>query len=163
MIPLEEECGCISTYMNIQSERFSNRFEFELEPCPEDIRNLPVPRLLLQPLVENAVKYGMEKIEENGKVRMFFQRNESKVSVVVEETGIDITCEEVAEMNERIQNPPEDGEITSTVNTNRRIKLFYGEEYQLLYVRTEQGALQAIAELDGGKVYEQMESHGGGR
>ena len=149
--------------MNIQSERFSNRFEFELEPCPEDIRNLPVPRLLLQPLVENAVKYGMEKIEENGKVRMFFQRNESKVSVVVEETGIDITCEEVAEMNERIQNPPEDGEITSTVNTNRRIKLFYGEEYQLLYVRTEQGALQAIAELDGGKVYEQMESHGGGR
>ncbi len=163
VIPLEEECGCISTYMNIQSERFSNRFEFELEPCPEDIRNLPVPRLLLQPLVENAVKYGMEKIEENGKVRMFFQRNESKVSVVVEETGIDITCEEVAEMNERIQNPPEDGEITSTVNTNRRIKLFYGEEYQLLYVRTEQGALQAIAELDGGKVYEQMESHGGGR
>ena len=163
MIPLEEECGCISTYMNIQSERFSNRFEFELEPCPEDIRNLPVPRLLLQPLVENAVKYGMEKIEENGKVRMFFQRNESKVSVVVEETGIDITCEEVDEMNERIQNPPEDGEITSTVNTNRRIKLFYGEEYKLLYVRTEQGALQAIAELDGGKVYEQMESHGGGR
>ena len=163
VIPLEEECGCISTYMNIQSERFSNRFEFQLEPCPEDIRNLPVPRLLLQPLVENAVKYGMEKIEENGKVRMFFQRNESKVSVVVEETGIDITCEEVAEMNERIQNPPEDGEITSTVNTNRRIKLFYGEEYQLLYVRTEQGALQAIAELDGGKVYEQMESHGGGR
>lgn len=163
VIPLEEEWGCVNTYMSIQSERFSNRFTFELAPCPEDIRNLPVPRLLLQPLVENAVKYGMEKIEENGIVRMYFRRQGAKVCVVVEELGVDISEREVDEMNARIQSPPEDGEITSTINTNRRIKLFYGEDYQLIYVRTEEGTLQAIAELDGGKVYEKMENHGGGR
>lgn len=163
VIPLEEECGCINTYMSIQGERFANRFHFVMEPCPTEIRLLPVPRLLLQPLVENAVKYGMEQIEENGEVRMFFQCKGQKVCVVVEEKGVKISLEEVEEINKRLENPPENGEITSTINTNRRIKLFYGEEYRLYYVKTGPDTLWAVAELDGGKVYEQVESHGSGR
>lgn len=163
IIPLKEELGCICTYMNIQTERFSNRFSFVMDPCPPRLENLPLPRLLLQPLVENAMKYGIENIEENGRIHMYFEEEGEKVSVVVEEEGISMTQEEVDELNARIQNPEETAEITSTININKRIKLFYGEEYELRYERTADGVLKATAELDGGKKVEKMEDPGGGR
>lgn len=158
VIPLKEELGCVCTYMNIQSERFSNRFSFVIEPCPKELEEIPVPRLLLQPLAENAMKYGIERVEENGEVRIFFQQCDKKVSVIIEESGVGMTAGEVEEINRRIQSPDEESEVTSTININQRIKLFYGEEYQLRYERTESGALRAIAELDGGKEYAEVES-----
>ena len=159
VISLEEELRCICTYMEIQTERFSNRFSFVAEPCPEEMKKVPVPRLLLQPLVENAVKYGMERIEENGWVKVSFVRKENKILVFVEEAGMEISQEEIDELNQRIQNPDETSEITSTININRRIKLYYGEEYGLHYEKTENGVFRAIAELDGGKTDEKMEGN----
>ncbi|WP_140397990.1 sensor histidine kinase [Lachnoclostridium sp. An169] len=160
VIPLEEELACICTYMSIQGARFANRFQFRVEPCPEEMKKLPVPRLLLQPLVENAVKYGVERIEENGEISLYFERDKEKFSVIIEESGIEINQAEIDEMNLRVQSPPEEAEITSTININRRIKLFYGENYCLRYEKTEKGAIRTIAELNGGKTYEQMESSG---
>lgn len=151
VISLEEELRCVCTYMEIQTERFSNRFRFTMQECPEDIKTVPVPRLLLQPLVENAVKYGMERIEENGWVNLYFARDKDKISVIVEESGMEISQQEVEEMNARLHDPPSQSEVTSTINIDQRIKLYYGEEYELRYEVTEDGRFRAIAELDGGK------------
>lgn len=161
VIPLEEELRCICTYMNIQMERFSNRFDFILDTCPEKLKNIPVPRLLLQPLVENAVKYGVERIEENGRIHLFYEEEDGRVRIIIEESGVEVTQEEVDRMNERIQKPSDDEEITSTININRRIKLFYGDIYELRFEKTKSGVIRTIAELDGRKDNESMEGTGG--
>lgn len=157
VIPLIEEMGCIITYMNIQMERFSNRFSFHVDDCPRDIENLSVPRLLLQPLVENAVKYGVERVEENGKIRVFFRKEQEKILFIIQESGVLIEIEDVQKMNDRIQNPPENIEITSTININQRIKLFYGEECELRFERTQEGDLLTVAELKRRRKDEEME------
>lgn len=161
VIPLAEEMGCIMTYMNIQMERFSNRFFLQVDPCPEDMENIPVPRLLLQPLVENAVKYGVERVEKDGKIHVFFREDQNKLFFIIEESGVMIGEEEVENMNDRIQNPPEDTEITSTININRRIKLFYGEDCELRFERTPSGDLLTIAELKRRRRDEKVECCGG--
>lgn len=161
VIQLREELECVCTYMNIQAERFSNKLHFLMDVVPTEIQALPLPRLLLQPIVENACKYMIEQIEENGMIHVYFEQRGSKVCIIVESEGIEITQEKVDGMNERLQHLPKDNEITSTININKRIRLFYGEEYGLYYERAESGSLKAIVEVDGGKTNGEMESIGG--
>ena len=151
IIPLGEELTHVLTYMNIQSERFSNRFRFVAQAYPEEWSTIPVPRLLLQPLVENAVKYGVERIEEDGEIRLYLEKKEDRVCVIIEEKGIAVSQEEIDKMNEAIQNPQDGEEITSTININRRIKLYYGEEYELRYEKTAPDGMRTVVELDEGK------------
>lgn len=163
VITLEEELSCIRTYMEIQTERFGSRCRFLMEECPKEIADIPVPRLLLQPLLENAVKYGMERIEENGWVKLSFLQEGRRVSVIVEEGGLLVSQEEIDALNERVRQPAGQAEVTSTINISQRIRLYYGEGYGLHYERTGEGYFRAIAELDGGKEDETVERDRGGR
>lgn len=151
IIPLGEELTHVFTYMNIQSERFARRFRFVVRDYPEEWNRIPVPRLLLQPLVENAVKYGVEQIEEDGEILLYLEERDNKIFVIIEEKGISVSQEETDQMNERIRNPGEDGEITSTININRRIKLFYGDNYELRFERISSSVMRTVVELDGEK------------
>lgn len=151
IIPLGEELTHVLTYMNIQSERFSNRFRFVSQAYPEEWSTIPVPRLLLQPLVENAVKYGVERIEEDGEIMLYLEKKDGRVCVIIEEKGIAVSQKEIDKMNEAIQNPQDGEEITSTININRRIKLYYGEDYELRYEKTAPDGMRTVVELDEGK------------
>lgn len=64
-IPLQEELAFITSYLKIEEVRFEGRFRFQRE-VPEDLLTVPVPMLILQPLVENAVKHGFSKYDRPG-------------------------------------------------------------------------------------------------
>ena len=152
IILLKEEIGHICTYMGIQMERYGNRFQFVVRDYPEEWGNILVPRLLFQPLIENAVKYGVESIEEGGRIILYMTEKGNKVNLILEEEGNPITKEEVDIMNDHVHNPAQGEKVTSTVNINRRIQLYYGADHELRFDRTPTGCLRIIVELDGSKV-----------
>lgn len=148
IVQLEYEVENACAYGRIQAARFSERMCFISERCPLEYRNAWVPRLILQPLVENALKYGLGEVEENGIIRLSFRRMGDEVCVIVESSGS--AGEDAAEaMNRYIGSTLDGQEITSTRNITRRLHLFYGDEGRLQYENSEYGGLKAVVRLDG--------------
>jgi two-component system, LytTR family, sensor histidine kinase AlgZ len=82
-IPLREELAMLENYLAIERVRFGERLQFHEEVDPAS-RNMMVPALLLQPLVENAVKHGVSSLLEGGEIRLTAHRSEELLRVAVE-------------------------------------------------------------------------------
>ena len=80
LIPLSEELSVLENYIRIQRIRFKDRLEFILE-VPEDISSLCVPRLCIQPLVENALKHAMEYSDDICTIHVNIQVSEQKCRI----------------------------------------------------------------------------------
>ena len=82
-IPLREEVELARNYLDVEQVRFGDRLrvEADIEPACE---NCAVPPLLLQPLVENAVKHGVGGMVEGGAIRLSARREEGRVTIIVE-------------------------------------------------------------------------------
>jgi hypothetical protein len=86
-VPLREEMQLVQRYLDIQQTRFGDklRVEEEIEPAALDCL---VPSLLLQPLVENAIRHGIEPAENSGKVRLTARRSNGRLALTVEDNGV---------------------------------------------------------------------------
>jgi len=82
-IPLREELALARSYLEVEQVRFGARLQF-IEDIPESCRDCDVPALLLQPLVENAVKHGIAGLVEGGTIRLSVERLDDSVRVAVE-------------------------------------------------------------------------------
>jgi LytS/YehU family sensor histidine kinase len=82
-IPLSEEITLIETFLAIERVRFGDRLRTKFEVA-DDVRNIAVPPLVLQPLVENAVHHGVAHMLEGGEVCVTARRREGLVEIVVE-------------------------------------------------------------------------------
>ena len=134
MIFLYEEMDNIDAYMKIQKIRFSDRFSLKKELEPEMLQ-LQIPKLLIQPLVENALKHGLELKRGEGHIRIYGQRTEETLFITVADDGIGMTLSELKQLNERIRRgslasgPEGRNNNIGLVNINERIKMIYGPKY----------------------------------
>lgn len=87
LIPLVEEMSLLDHYLAIQKVRFGDRLRIETVIAPE-ARFVNVPALLLQPLVENAIRHGLEKTRTGGTIRLSAHRIGDEVEIRVEDDGI---------------------------------------------------------------------------
>jgi len=152
-VTLESELRHAYVYAEIQANRFAERFLFEGCPCPEQYRNVSVPRLILQPLMENAIKYQVEQTEEKGMLRMYLEERGNKLLVILE-SSIKVNEATVQELNSYVTEENKSGEITSTINIMRRLQLYYGKDYRLYYEKGKYSGLRTIVELDYGRKVE---------
>ena len=83
---LSEELNAIRTYLEIEKVRFGNRLSFEID-CPEELLNIQIPQLLIQPLVENAIKHGLSQITENGQIKISVNKTETQLKILVYDNG----------------------------------------------------------------------------
>jgi two-component system sensor histidine kinase AlgZ len=111
-ITLSEELELVSSYLAIERIRFGDRLEFAQE-IEEGVRGTRVPPLLLQPLVENAVKHGVAHLLEGGVVQIVAAREGERVRIVVENR-----CD--------ADRPTTGGENIGLANARRRIEMFDG-------------------------------------
>ncbi len=87
-ISLKNETGFIKQYLQIQQERFSNCFEYNIHIDPAlDIAHCYIPAFLIQPLVENAVEHGMIKTNKDGRIDIIFKENGNFVEITVRDNG----------------------------------------------------------------------------
>ncbi|MDF2988771.1 MAG: putative regulator of cell autolysis [Eubacterium sp.] len=146
-IPLVDEINHAKVYTKIQLMRFSKRLEVNFGECPERYYNLKVPRLILQPIIENAFEHGIERKKNSGIVSIYFEEYENQLNIVVEDNGNDMTDSGLSELQKTLENTAEEAETTGIININRRIKLVFGEESGLSVSRSQLGGLRVILKI----------------
>lgn len=88
------ECDFLEDYLKLQQLRFGERLSYEID-CPDEYRSIRIPRLILQPLVENAVIHGIEPSEHPCICRIKIQQEDNNLKIVVEDDGVGFDTENV--------------------------------------------------------------------
>lgn len=124
-ITLEQELELLEKYLDIQSMRFEDRFTWETD-VDEKYQHCLVPKLILQPLVENAVIHGVANMED-GYIKLSASAREGTLVLAVEDNGQGIP----PEILRRLKSPEREmpaGHL-GLRNVDRIVRLYYGEEY----------------------------------
>lgn len=108
-VTLEEELRNIREYFFIVRTRFDNRYELEIDVPPTCLR-LKIVKLILQPIVENAVKHGLRPKKGEGKVRIAASRDDKILRIIVMDDGVGMTEEQTAGIRELLR--PGSGEVS---------------------------------------------------
>ena len=129
-IPLSQEKKHIEGYLKIQQTRYRDIMKYEID-IPDEIGKYYILKLLLQPLVENALYHGIKIKRGGGIIYVIAREEEGYLVFCVKDTGCGMTPEQLEELNKRIrkENPKisEGGGGFGLVNVNMRIRLYYNE------------------------------------
>lgn len=138
IVTLAEEMDIVRSYLMIQKERFGDRFEVKYEIADECL-NCKIPRMVLQPLVENAIVHGLEPSETPGTLLIGAGPNPSNAyyAVWVYDTGVGMDPETRDSIRESLKNAdtpkdPNDHTSIGLLNVNSRMVLYYGPNYTLI-------------------------------
>lgn len=135
-------------YTDIQSLRFSNRIQVDFEPLPESLATYRVPRLIVQPIIENAFEHSLERMVKNGRIVIRFEEDEAEIRIIVEDNGEELTDEVLNRIKASLRSDVGGGqEVTGIVNIHRRIMITFGEDSGLQVMRSELGGLKVIIKL----------------
>lgn len=140
-VAFEVEVNHVRSYVEIQNVRFSNRIAVDFGPLPESFHGVMIPRLILQPLVENAYEHGLGEVVSDGRLSIRFAAAEERLTFSVEDNGGGLSEERMAELTGRMNAAEEEGETTGLLNIQRRLKLKYGDNGGLELKRGSMGGL----------------------
>ena len=142
MAPLREEIDLVERYLEIEEIRFGDRLRVEIEVDP-DVSEVPVPYLLLQPLVENAVRHGIAPHAEAGVVRV-----SARPTTTQGQTGVELV---VADSGSGFPKDPEtllaESEGVGLANTKRRLETLYGDAHTLELGTAAEGGARVTLQL----------------
>lgn len=138
LVTLREEFRCIEKYLMIQQFRFSGKFQYVRDVDPNLLSCL-IPRLTLQPIVENAIYHGLETRPEGGIITLSLEQSGGYLVIRVSDNGIGMTESQLLAINEKLRvstlvSVPLSSKKGSGIalgNVNRRIRLTFGDEYGL--------------------------------
>lgn len=147
LVDLKSEVKHARMYTEIQNMRFSRRISVEFETLPEELEKTKVPKLIIQPIIENAYKYSLENKIEAGLLRVSFSSNTNEVYITVEDNGEKIDECEIDKLNERLRDTESQQELTGLVNIHRRIVLTFAEGSGLYLSKSELGGLKVVIRL----------------
>ena len=138
MSSLETEIEMLEPYLFIQNVRYNKGIEFTYV-IPEQMNRFPIPRLLLQPLVENAISHGLKPKGGNGNLRIDCFQDEAGIYIDVIDNGVGFPKEYpgFTPFEELSVQEKEEGGI-GLYNINERIKLHYGQQGGLLIKSTKE-------------------------
>jgi LytS/YehU family sensor histidine kinase len=130
---LSEELNAVRTYLEIEKVRFGDRLSFEID-CDPNLFNFQIPQLLIQPLVENAIKHGLSQITENGMIRIVITRKEQQLTIRVYDNGPAFP----------------DGPLSGfgIQNTQERIALLYGPNATINWKNTPEKYIELNLPVD---------------
>lgn len=143
-VPLQWEMEHALSYLYIQQMRFEDRIRVEVDPLPESFRDIQVPRLIVQPVIENAYKYGLEDKAEDGLLILRFREDDSMVYIQVEDNGESLSDDDLAELEAKLRSENKFVETTGLVNIHRRLNIFFSGKGGLSVARGEHGGLSVV-------------------
>ncbi|WP_158301550.1 sensor histidine kinase [Paenibacillus mesophilus] len=141
-VTLEEEYEHMKAYTEIQRTRFSRSVETDIMPLPDRAKDVEVPRLILQPLVENAFHHALEHKQKGGLLCVRFQEETGELLIEVEDNGSRIDPEQIERLNGLLRRSGTDMELTTGVfNVHRRLRIKFGDNAGLCFALGEKGGL----------------------
>ena len=145
IIPLADELEHARHYMNIQQIRFKNRFTTKIEAKP-GTEGLYTLKLIIQPLLENAIYHGMASAEDDGIIRVTAYREGEDLLIDVEDNGLGMRPELAASLLDRdLSEVRTKGSGIGVRNVHQRVSLTFGEGYGLtIFSEPDEGTLVRI-------------------
>ncbi|QAY65279.1 sensor histidine kinase [Paenibacillus protaetiae] len=137
---VKEEVDLVQSYLAIQAMNVQD-MSYTVS-IPEAMQELEIPRLILQPIVENAVLHGLEPLG-GGEVHIVGTQNDRYNIITVRDNGIGVTEEQLAQLELQMSMPPTEDKGCALWNTRKRMLLQYGQEAGLRLYRMEEGGLAA--------------------
>lgn len=129
IVTLKEELQHVRSYLEIQQVRYQDILQYEIE-VPEELYACRLPKITIQPLVENALYHGIKNKRGVGRIRITCRRTENGCRLRIVDNGIGITKERLAQVRDEILNKVlTEKDIYGLYNVNERIRLNFGEAY----------------------------------
>lgn len=129
VITLNEEVEHVYHYLFIQQMRYRNILDFDLR-LAQDLENTPVIKLILQPLVENAIYHGLKPLNRKGLIQVDVVHDDVYIYLKVKDNGMGMNAERLEEIRKGIKEK-EAYKGYGLYNVNQRVRLYYGESYGL--------------------------------
>jgi two-component system sensor histidine kinase YesM len=133
IITLEEEFHQVKSYLAIQEIRFDEKITFDIS-YPESVKDCVSVKLILQPIVENAIIHGIEKTGDKGYIRIFATESDGTIEISVQDNGVGA---DVGRLNALLEQAEENKKSYGIWNVNQRIKQYFGESYGLKFYDNE--------------------------
>lgn len=130
VISIKDELQHAQSYMNIQKVRYKNKFDVVFDISP-DILDDCIVKLVLQPILENAINYGVREMDDCGKILIRGWKEKDKTYMQVSDNGMGIPEEEIDLLLTDTNRVHKKGSGVGLVNVNNRIRLLFGEQYGL--------------------------------
>jgi two-component system sensor histidine kinase YesM len=150
-ISIREETAHVLSYLEIQSIRYKSKLDYSAE-IPEEIAEYPIIKLVLQPLVENALYHGIKPKEGKGCIRITGQEQADgrgeRIILCVSDNGIGMETSKREMINDNLSRgiiPSDSG--YGIYNVNERLRLYYGEAWGLRLEEDETGGVRALVSL----------------
>ncbi|MBP5491998.1 MAG: sensor histidine kinase [Clostridiales bacterium] len=126
---IREELQHVRSYLEIQHIRYQDILSFEID-VPENLNEFRIPKLSVQPVVENALYHGIKNKRGGGKITIRGEEKKDYFTIVVEDDGKGMSQDRLREVRKAIrEGTPEKDVVYGLYNVNERIRLTYGEEY----------------------------------
>ncbi len=128
LVTVEEEMAFVDMYLQTEKFRFRDKFSYEID-YPQEAASVLLPKMTIQPLVENACKYGIQKSVDGGKIRVTVRIKEEWLWVSIQDNGAGMTQERIHEIKEAFNQPPTSSQCVGMRNVYRRLELYYDKEF----------------------------------
>ncbi|MGI6069229.1 MAG: sensor histidine kinase [Blautia sp.] len=174
IVTLEDEIRNVKTYVQIQQFRFEDRFDLEIEmDASEDVMECLIPKMTLQPIIENAIFHGVELSMAPGKVLVRIVETQERLLIYVIDNGVGMSKEKVRRLNESLNEweakrddtcRQGEGKGMALRNVNERIRIYYGNLYGISIYSTENVGTQVeirLPAIKDEKVGRQMQNQDG--
>ncbi len=136
-IPVREEIELVKAYIDIQSLRYSDYVTFEVDI--KDIDDCYIPKLTLQPIIENALYHGVKESDRKGIIKICGYKKESMVFITIEDNGVGI---DDTAIQKALSSETENNSF-GLFNINSRLKLKYGDEFGVA-IKSELGEFTRV-------------------
>ena len=130
IISIEKEVQHARNYINIQKVRYKNKFVVKFD-IDEQILNYSTMKLILQPLLENAIYYGMESMDDEGRIYVRGYQKGDDIYLEVEDNGLGMPESVTEKLLVEDNQLPKRGSGIGLLNVQRRIQIYFGKEYGL--------------------------------
>lgn len=145
---LAEEVAHARSYAVIQGFRYQNIISIDFPELPEKYGYIEVPRLIVQPLIENVFKYAVSEMDEEDRIelRVSYEEKEDALLLCVENSG-SVEEEKILEIGRKLESPEKGEEITALINISYRLNMFFRQKESVRVCRSELGGLKVCLYL----------------
>ncbi|MFA6775194.1 MAG: sensor histidine kinase [Sphaerochaetaceae bacterium] len=159
LVMLENELRNVEDYFSIQKFRFGDRVNLDIQiPADNPVLSYHLPKLILQPIVENAIIHGLEEKVKGGTITISARYTAKILSIFITDDGVGMDSDELVAINRRLNDhsPRKEGEGKkggiAIQNVNDRLQLLFGPQYGLAYysVRGIGTKVEIRLPMDGG-------------
>lgn len=150
-VTLAKEYEHAKNYAYIQGLRFTGRIRIDFEQLPDGFESIVVPKLILQPILENAFNYGLANKIKDGICQVCFYPSGDLLRIDIEDNGEELTDQKLRQLTQnlmKVREPGSDLEMSGILNIQRRLIIFSNTHDSLHVSRSSLGGLKVSITLD---------------